>query len=194
MESRWYIQLGLLFTYLIISNGFTYFHRVEWSVLLQCFCECKWTLSSKTQAMLSHFHCVLNYKPTWLMPAKFLKMNHIQYRYIENVRCTWRERHCVKREYSIPDYNSYESMRKNSNSIMFVFRHVRMIWVIYIYSCWNCGDCRTFMLAIIGTVYNSRYGEIGGAQSGLRGEGWYYFTWMARPFDPLTFRHRASFI
>jgi len=64
------------------------------------------------------------------MTATFLKMNHIQYRYIENVSCIWREGHCVRREYSIPGYNIYESMRKNSNSIMFVFGHVRMIWVI----------------------------------------------------------------
>jgi hypothetical protein len=41
-------------------------------------------VSSDTPAMFSLFRYALNYKPTWMMPATFLKMNHIQYHYIEN--------------------------------------------------------------------------------------------------------------
>jgi hypothetical protein len=33
----------------------------------------------------------------------------------------------VKREYCVAGYNSYEAMRKYNNSIMFVFRHLRMV-------------------------------------------------------------------
>jgi len=49
--------------------------------------EDKTRVSSDTPAIWSHFRYALNYKPTWLMTATFLKMNHIQYRYIENVSC-----------------------------------------------------------------------------------------------------------